>query len=119
LGAFPDPLAFSDYHVFNDADRIFGVSDTPIGLFTVCSGRQDPTQIEDKQNNFGREESLVQIIWPYLLTTNAHTHLSASDGRIFKTLFISARQSTVNHLRSNFADANVMHAVLPGDAPDY
>jgi hypothetical protein len=36
----------------------FGVSDAPTGLFTVCSGRQDWTKIDDPKLNFGRAESL-------------------------------------------------------------
>ena len=49
-GAFPDPLALSANMSQCRPDS--GVSDSPTGLFTVCSGRQDRTQIDDPKVEF-------------------------------------------------------------------
>ena len=40
----------------------FGHSDTPTGLFAMCFGWQDRSQIDDPKLNFGRAESLLCIL---------------------------------------------------------
>jgi hypothetical protein len=50
-----DPLALSVNMFFTNANR-FVVSDAPTGLFTVCSGRHDPGQIDIAKLSFGRAE---------------------------------------------------------------
>ena len=63
LGAFPDPLALS-VNMISTMPTGSEVSDTPTGLFTACSGRQDPGQIDNPKLNFGRAESLRGRVKP-------------------------------------------------------